>query len=240
MGVRDEIVFMILHDGLSPGKIISRRGVTAKTIFQYLDQMVGDGRLRRSDMVFSVPKRLRSAISEAKQKGNGTFEKVHKYLEDNNIKFNADDLEAVFRYGTSKDLLGELYLDLHTIELKLHRLIKKVLKKEFGADEDGWWRKGVDLRVRQTCVCRREEDEERLEEPYCYTDFIDLRTILDKQWAILGPQLPEETRADKKSLLSDLLRINRIRNWVMHPVRGQIPTEDDFEFVLSVKRKLGW
>jgi hypothetical protein len=41
----------------------------------------------------------------------------------------------------------------------------------------------------------------------------------------------------KKDLLEWLLRLNRIRNAVMHPVRNTVISEDDFEFVRDFEKQ---
>jgi hypothetical protein len=68
---------------------------------------------------------------------------------------------------------------------------------------------------------------------------MNLREILDKQWGALSSHLPKELQSDKKSFLEELKRLNGIRNSVMHPVRNDQFSEDDFEFVRSLERRLG-
>jgi hypothetical protein len=55
MGVRGEALDL-LRDGLLPREIAEYQGVTLATILGYLDQLVGRGDLRRSDILFSVQK----------------------------------------------------------------------------------------------------------------------------------------------------------------------------------------
>jgi len=92
--------------------------------------------------------------------------------------------------------------------------------------------------IRKSCVLRREDDEKRLEDPWYYTYLIDLREIFDKRWPHFVDKLPKLVSFDKKKFLSNLVRLNNIRNSVMHPVRGEIPSQGDFEFVRDLKRQL--
>jgi hypothetical protein len=113
------------------------------------------------------------------------------------------------------------------------------LEIEFGSNESGWWHQGISKEIRGKCQQRREDEEsDPRPEPYCYTDLIDLRAILDKQWTIISKYLPRQATSDKKALLDDLMRLNQIRRMVMHLVRGGTPTEDDFDFLRGLKERL--
>ena len=58
------------------------------------------------------------------------------------------------------------------------------------------------------------------------------------RWKVLNRLLPVQLVKDKKSLGRKLIKINEMRNNVMHPVRGIVPSEDDFEFIRDFKRDL--
>jgi hypothetical protein len=66
-----------------------------------------------------------------------------------------------------------------------------------------------------------------------------LREILDRKWSVLGKYLPAEVAQNKKDLLERLVQLNRIRNNVMHPVRGGMLSEEEFEFVYTLDADLG-
>lgn len=74
--------------------------------------------------------------------------------------------------------------------------------------------------------------------PYCYTDLLDLKTILDRKWNILCQHLPKEV--NKQGLLKDMDHLNQIRRIDMHPVRGRIPPQADFEFLHGLKERLSF
>lgn len=213
MGVRDDTL-RVLREGHSPGEIAKKMDVTLDTTLGYLDQWVGKGRLRRSDILLSVPASRRKNPSDP-------YDKI-----------------VVQLYGKADHWLGDVYEDVRFIEVKLHDLIRKSLQENFGDGEKGWWRKGIPESIRKKCQDRREEDQEPVTNPYCYTDLIDLWKILDESWSILQLALPREISSNKRQLKSDFERLNQIRKIVMHPVRGNVPSEEDFDFLRAFRRSL--
>ncbi len=87
MGVREETL-ELLWEGHTPAQIAQLKGVSMKTNLAYLDQMVGEGRLRRSDILLSVP--------AAQRKKPET----------------ASDRDVVQKYGQAAQLLGDIYEDV--------------------------------------------------------------------------------------------------------------------------------
>jgi hypothetical protein len=69
--------------------------------------------------------------------------------------------------------------------------------------KDNWWRKGVPEAVRKECVTRKEGDGEPLEDPYRYTMFINLGTIIGKNWEIFSLAMPPELKITKNTLLKE-------------------------------------
>lgn len=222
MGVRD-ITYLLVKIGFSPGLISRVRKVSLETTLGYLDQMIGQGRLRRSDVLFSIP-------TEVRQKCAGAVERPDDV--------SAEDFEVVRRYGDAAHALGDMYEDLRCIEMCLHAMVRETLVEDFGDFELGWWRQGVPEQTRKTCQVRREEDSEPVPSPYCYTDLLDLGRIMETNWSLFSRKLPDQYASNRKALLEDLRRLNGIRRNVMHPVRGGTPTEEDFEFTLRLRRKL--
>lgn len=232
----------LLRSGLSPKEIAKRQGVTLATILGYLDQLVGRGDVRRSDILFSVQKDVRQAVLSIA--GNKTtsdsWDIVHVQakLEEQGFDVDREDIHVVLKYGDARHALGDMYEDIRTIETYLHQLIRKGLEKEYGKGELCWWRQGVPETTRKNCQLRREEDTEPVADPYCYTELLDLANILNKQWNVLSKRLPKDVAQNKHTLLSKLGHLNTIRRNVMHPVRGVVPSEDDFEFVHELKQSL--
>jgi len=167
-----------------------------------------------------------------------TIQEVSSLLKKRHINADPEDIIVVIKYGDSRHALGDMYEDIRAIETHLHELIREALIEKYGEGELEWWREGIPLSIRQNCQSRREEDEDPVEDPYCYTDLLDLWHILDKQWNILKDALPDSFKVNKQGLRSSLIRLNLIRRQVMHPVRGVIPSEEDFEFIREFKEQL--
>ena len=142
------------------------------------------------------------------------------------------------RYGSARVAFGDLYDDVRHIEVTIHALIRDILVRRHGDGEAGWWRKGVPEAVRVKCQDRRERDADEPCDPYCYTDLLDLAKIIETQWSLFKDRFPTRYSSNRKALLDDLGRLNRIRNKVMHPVRGVAPAEDDFDFVRALGHDL--
>src|SRR5690606_35559165 len=126
---------------------------------------------------------------------------------------------------------GDMYSHLRTVEVTLHRLVRQTLQQAYSSHDDECWHHGVPLPIRQRCVSVREADPQHLVDPYVYTNLIDLKEIIEKNWVLFVDILPSEASRDKRELGRMFDRLNRIRNVVMHPVKQVHPTEDDFTFV---------
>lgn len=220
MGVREETL-QALRAGSTPGQISRQRRVSLQTTLQYLNQMVGEGKLRRSDILFAIPRDVRQAIADSP---GGRPPSV-----------DADNYEVVRLYGDAAHAMGDMYDDLRDIETGLHFFIETHLKSHFGESESGWWRKGIPEAIRKSCQTRREEDDEPAPAAYCYTDLLDLGRIIEHCWTTFLSCLPDVYRNNRKQFLDNLRRLNGIRRMVVHPVRGAVPTEEDFDFVRAFK-----
>jgi hypothetical protein len=118
---------------------------------------------------------------------------------------------------------------IHDTEVKLHQHIKSQLQARWGKKDDNWWVKGVPLTIRQECAQRREADAGR-DEPYSYTYLVDLKSILDKNWALFESDFMRVRGAvaSKNEFLARLVRLNEVRNRHSHPVRAPKPNTDAF------------
>ncbi|TDA65023.1 MAG: hypothetical protein D9V45_10480 [Chloroflexi bacterium] len=241
MPVREE-VFIKLKNGMTPVEIALERGVTLTTILGYLDQLVGRGWLRRSDILFTVPAEIRNPIIDKLLVNESQpAHEIMISLKRDGLNVEEGDIEVVKKYYDQKHALGDIYEDIRTIEVGLHSLLRKTLEIEYGKGESGWWRQGIPTEIRTKCQERREVDEEGIDFiPYCYTDLLDLKTIIDRKWRILCPHLPNKVTSNKQDFLRDLDHLNQIRRIVMHPVRGGIPSQVDFEFLHGLKERLGF
>lgn len=131
-----------------------------------------------------------------------------------------------------------MYEFLREIELTLHSIVKETLVSKYGPKESEWWKEGIPEKIRLQCETSRRSDEEPANELFCYTTFIHLVKILEDKWELFHDVLPAALSSNQKQLFSDLQKLNRIRNAVMHPVKGLTPTEDDFALVREFRAKL--
>ena len=237
MSKRDQAC-ALLREGNSPTQIAGKLGLRTSDVMNFLWTRIGEGGLRRSDIAFSLKRNVRKAIEAViAETGSQSAARICKELEKRGIHCNRFDVRMYLEYRRAPVVLGDMYELGRSIEVRLHRFIKRVFIAEFGVDD--WWRGGVPDNIRAECAALREKDPEPAPEPYNYTHLIALREILDRKWSILSKHLPPETAQNKRDLMDRLVQLNRIRNNVMHPVRGGMLTEEEFEFVYNLEEDLG-
>jgi Helix-turn-helix domain len=241
MRAREEVL-ELFREGLDPMQVSQARGTTVQTTIGYLEQLVGRGLVRRSDVLFSVPRTRREPVMrllDGDERHAGRLRPLMEALERDGHRVSWEELRVVVAFYDAASSYGDMYEDLRSIECELHRLLRRILEQRFGGGEGGWWRSGIPLDVRRECQQRREEDPYPAPEPWCYADLKHLERIVDKQWTVVVEHLPV-CPEDKRAVVADLARLNRIRNQVMHPVRGEQPDEEDFEFVRGFRIRLGF
>lgn len=227
----------LLLQGKSPSEIARELRIPLGVILNQLYRAVGQGLLRRSDILFSIDPHVRQAVETAISAiGGSETRRLRRELAKSGVQVSREDLDVYLRLRDSRVDLGDMYEFVREIELRLHDYIRTSLIAEYG--EENWWRKGVPLPVREDCAVMNERDAEPVSSLYCYTTLMNLRFILDREWHVLSKNLPGGLRADKQQFLADLSRLNRIRNIVMHPVKGIMFTGDDFDFVRRLRRQL--
>lgn len=234
MGRPDEAAKLLLI-GHSPSRIAELMGVTISTVMGYLFRQAGEGRIQRSDIVLSIDRETRLLVETAiKEKRSTTPWKIKKWIKKNGKVLNQDDVQVYLNLRSARVEFGDLYESLREIETCLHTLVKETLSGEYGAD---WWRH-VPEEVRIECATLQERDETPADEKYCYTTFIHIKKILEKNWQALSKRLPTGFTRDKKQFLSQLGRLNYIRNAVMHPVKGIRLDDEAFAMVRSFQREI--
>ena len=227
----------LLLQGKSPFQIAGELRLPQSEVMNQLYRAVGQGHLRRSDILFSIEPDVRKAIEEAiAAAGDSELPQLRRALAKSGVKVSREDVEMYLRLRDARVDLGDMYEFVREIELRLHDYIRTGLVAEYGEQE--WWRKGVPLPVREDCAVMNERDAEPVTSLYCYTTLMNLRFILDREWNTLSKNLPGGLRADKQKFLADITQLNRIRNIVMHPVKGVMFTADDFDFVRRLRRQL--
>jgi hypothetical protein len=227
----------LLLQGKSPTQIAAELRLPQGAVLDQLFRAVGQGHLRRSDILFSIEPEVRKVIEEAiAASGSNEPRALHRALARSGVKVSREDVDMYLRLRDARVDLGDMYEFVREIELRLHDYIRTGLVAEYG--EQDWWRKGVPLPVREDCAVMNERDAEPVTSLYCYTTLMNLRFILDREWSVLSKNLPAHVRADKQEFLASLSQLNRIRNIVMHPVKGVMFTADDFDFVRRLRRQL--
>ena len=74
----------------------------------------------------------------------------------------------------------------------------------------------------------------------CYTSFVNLFEIMKKNWTEIFGQpnvLPPVYTADRPKLEKDILKLNRIRNQTMHPLKGNKVRKDTINFLLELRER---
>jgi hypothetical protein len=202
-----------------------------------LYNQVGQGWLRRSDILFSIDADVRRAIEETIQHtGKDSLSAVARELRRSGTSIDRSDLRVYLKLRDARADLGDMYEFIRDIELRLHQYVRSSLVAAYG--NENWWRQGVPLPVREDCAVTSERDAEPANELYCYTTLMHLRLIFDREWPALSASLPGKLRSDKPEFLDALRRLNRIRNVVMHPVKGIRISDEDFEFVRRLHSQL--
>jgi hypothetical protein len=220
--------------GLTPQEIGGRMGISLGSIRQYLCTLVGEGRLLRSDIAFNIAERQQieaaiqdtdRMIAQGRFRNYGTATNVKVFFDRNNNRISPDLIEL---YLLTRDARPDLYTLICQLEVLLHRLVMETLQSAFG---QRWWRDGIPEATRKSCQSRREEDNSPLDEPYHYTTFIELKSIIDSNWRVFSNALPKALTTNKQDFLQRLQRANGVRNHVMHPVKPISTYEDDYRFV---------
>ena len=135
MGVREDTLSM-LREGLSPKEITRARGVNINTTLQYLDQLVGQGQLRRSDILFTVPKDIRQVIITFAFLSKDP-QTVARRIQQGGFNVDLEDVHTVLKYGDASHALGDMYEDIRAIETYLHDVIRQALLDEYEGSETG-------------------------------------------------------------------------------------------------------
>jgi hypothetical protein len=159
---------------------------------------------------------------------------VEARLKAQGVECVGDEIELYLDLRRAGVALGDMYEAVRDLETALHQWVRQVLMEHFPEGESWWW-SGVPMNVRKDCASRQQEDADgQFLHVFCYTTVINLSVILDKNWERFAYAF-SGSRRSKKTVESDLHRFNRIRNQVMHPVKHPALSQDDFNFVHSLR-----
>ena len=234
---RKQQIRQLASEGVPPSEIAHRLDAPFAAVMSHLYGLVGEGALRRSDIVFSFSQEARDAIELAIAEYETTDSRIlRKALSKQDVQIRREDLAVYLTLRDARVALGDMYEMVRDVELALHERIRDAFVAKFG--EEHWWREGVPANVRAECAALYEHDPDPAPDAFAYTTLIHLREILEKRWDILSAALPKPLQSDRKKLMSDLVTLNRIRNAVMHPVRRASFTDREFLFVRDFARTL--
>ena len=106
---------------------------------------------------------------------------------------------------------------LNRIEVMLYDKVISGLEVNHGSD---WWF-SVPQNIRVQCATRREEEAKGEEIPlHAYLTFIDLRTIIEKNWTIFGPLMESISGMQgKRAATRWLVDLNELRRTWAHPIK---------------------
>jgi len=109
--------------------------------------------------------------------------------------------------------MADFYAIYYSLENSIRRLIAGRLSEKHGAT---WWKDKVPNGVQQAVQEKQQEERDtsmsiRSEDPLSYTNFGELISIFDANWADFS-----DTLRSKKAMQSILSQFNKIRNVVAH------------------------
>jgi hypothetical protein len=228
MARKQEAVSQLRH-GRSPAEIATRMGVSVETVMGYLYNQVGEGKIRRSDILFAVGDDTRMAVQAIEQEhGEINRAQLRRIIRQQYPEVSADEAWVYITLRTPETYLGDMYWYIYTLESLLHVFIQNALMTAYGND---WWRMGIPENIRADCAATRERDPEPEHEPYCYTTLIHIKEIIDRRWNLFSKVISKGAASKKSEFLSGFTKLNNIRNRVMHAAKGNPPDEADFRVV---------
>lgn len=227
MGRPDDVASLI-RDGRSPADIAQSWDVTVSTVIGYAWRAIGMRQIRVTDVLVTLDEAVLSVLWSSGSAVDYTL------LRRSFPTLGSDDMETYKAFGAGAGVLGDMYEDLRAIELLLFHFLVDELKRRFGGDELGWWRR-VPSYHREQCVVRREHDPVPLL-PEHYLDFAGLISVLENNKRELRDVLPPHLSPG--DLANRLHEVRRIRNRVFHPLREESPEMHQYLLVGNLRREL--
>jgi hypothetical protein len=244
-------ILSLIIEGVRPSKIAETLNTPIGQVTEEITSAIQERRLQRSRVLATLDNEWQNQIavwfSAWKKKPHAVSTKiVHGMLKESNLDNFDLSVEEVGLYLLCfekgfRD--GEIYEALCEIERTLHAKIRQILIEKFGAEENGWWRQGIQLDVRKYCVERREEDNDFPgSHPYNFTTLGHLGQILmyKQNPELFKKRFPlgaNKKTPEMQAISKDFEQLRKIRNRVMHPIGEKPPTEEDFFFVKEMQVK---
>ncbi len=221
-------VAKLVRIGKSISQIAVELGNQESSVISYLCRAVGEGYIRSSDIYFSWSNKQREFMSRS------STDSFPSHSDLKQLNLTSAQVKLFLQLKNRRILRKDMYEMVSEFEVILHRLVYNVLEQNYGNERSQWWTEGVPLNIRQKCRSIQEEEGGLIDEPYCYTTLLDLVKIISKNWELFEGKVRTNYEQKKKQLISDLEKLNSIRNRVMHPVKEGNWDEKDFQFVRSM------
>src|SRR5579884_1342486 len=123
----------LLLRGLSPSKIADEMKLPLGVVMNFLYSQVGQGRIRRSDILFSIDAEARRAIEEAVfRTGKDSLTSVARALRQAGVNVTRGDLRIYLKLRDARADLGDMYEFIRDIELRLHQYVRASLISAYG------------------------------------------------------------------------------------------------------------
>lgn len=127
---------------------------------------------------------------------------------------------------------SQAYEIIRRIETALSQYVLDTVKAEFGVDEAGWWYTSIPQSVRRKIDDRRDEEQGKLSRE-SYFDLMDFRDVILANWQLFGSTLGYEKSGNKEKRTSWLVKINQLRNIVMHPSKNVLITLEQLDLLAN-------
>src|SRR5437667_6761611 len=107
---RPRDVATLLQEGLGPTQIAERQGISVGSVRGYLWVAAGEGLIRRSDVLFSLPKALRKAVERiVRAKHCPNIQSLQRCLYEEQMPYQREELEILWTLTVSRVGHGDLY-----------------------------------------------------------------------------------------------------------------------------------
>lgn len=236
MSVRENAANLI-KSGKSPSDVAFELNKPMGEVARMLLLQIGEGNLTYADVFFTISPHKLDEYEQALERfrDRSRFSLIQSLRARGIGHDQAQELELYLRCRDA--VAGDMYLAIRRLEVRLHQFVRRILEGAFPRNNDAWWRNGVPLTIRQRCAQIREEDEDPFD-AYSYTTFIDLKRIIDANWAVFVEALPRQLTTDKREFMRNMDRLNSIRNRVMHPTKLASVLREEYEYVIQMMGRI--
>ncbi|WP_446830663.1 DGQHR domain-containing protein [Candidatus Foliamicus sp.] len=205
---------------------------TNAVIEPYLQILVNHFR-SASAQEFLALRRIGSSLSAVRQQAH----ELGLIVSNHASHFNPPELQ---KYRESRDVEGTKKANEQILDIE-RRLIKYVigtLEQHYG---ENWWTKGVPLKIRQRCSAAWEarNREGKVEQNLFLIEYMEICQEREN-WDLFRDviSLDASDKSNKKAMTKWMRELNDIRNFVFHPSRGGVLSNDQVAWINRVHCKV--